>query len=99
MRLIPHSLFGRLVLALLGGLVVAQLLSTAFMLRDRGQTLYQLFREDVVLRTVNIVQLLDSVTPAERPRLLPALGGPATRIALAVQSRIEGETDAATRQR
>ena len=73
MRLLPRSLFGRLILVLFGGLVVAQLFSTAFAMRDRGQTLYQLFREDIVLRTANIVSLLDSATSAERHRLLPAL--------------------------
>jgi signal transduction histidine kinase len=66
------------------------------MLRDRGQTLYQLFREDVVLRTVNIVQLLDAVTPAERLRLLPALSGPATRIALTDEAQIESSSSAAS---
>jgi len=96
MRLIPHSLFGRLVLVLLGGLVVAQFLTAAFMLRDRGQTLYQLFREDVVLRTVNIVRLLDSVPPNERHRLVRVLGGPTTRITLMDEAEIESSASAAS---
>lgn len=81
-RLMPRSLFGRLVLVLFGGLLVVQVLSTAFLLRDRGNTLFQLFQEDVVLRTENIVRLLDSATPKERERLLSAIGSPTTRITL-----------------
>jgi signal transduction histidine kinase len=77
-------------------LVVAQLFSTAFALRDRGQTFYQLFRDDIVLRTVNIVRLLDSVTPEERQRLLLALGGPATRIELIDKPDIESSSSAAS---
>jgi signal transduction histidine kinase len=96
MRLIPHSLFGRLILVLLGGLVVAQFVTAAFMLRDRGQTLYQLFREDVVLRTVNIVRLLDSVPRNERQRLVRVLGGPTTRIALIDEAELESSASAAS---
>lgn len=96
MSILPRSLFGRLVLVLLGGLVVAQLLSTGFALRDRGQSLYQLFREDVVLRTVNLVRLLDSMNAAERQRLAPALSGPGMRVVFIDAAAVETSTTPAS---
>jgi signal transduction histidine kinase len=82
MRILPHSLFGRLTLVLLAGLVAAQLLSASLLLRDRGQTLYQSIRADLVKRTAGIVRLLDALQPPERRRLLPLLSTPETRIRL-----------------
>jgi HAMP domain-containing protein len=60
MRLFPRSLFGRLILVLLAGLILAQLVSALILLRDRGQTLYRSVQTDVITRTVAIVRLLDS---------------------------------------
>ncbi len=82
MRIFPKSLFGRFILVLFVGLVVAQFFSVYFMLRDRGETLLQLYRDDVATRTVTIVQLLNSSSSKERLRLLQALNGPATRISI-----------------
>jgi hypothetical protein len=84
MPLLPRSLFGRLTLVLLGGLVAAQLLSASILLRDRGRTLYQSVRRDLVERTAGIVRLLDALSPPERERLLPLLSTADSRIRLAV---------------
>jgi len=83
MRMLLRSLFGRLTLALLVGLVLAQLLSASILLRDRGQTLYRSIRAQLVERTAGIVQLLDALTPVERRRLLPLLSTPEAPIHLA----------------
>lgn len=83
MRFFPRSLFGRLTLVLLTGLVAAQLLSASILFRDRGQILYGSIRSDSAKRTAGIVRLLDALTPAERDRLLPLLETPETRIRLA----------------
>jgi len=83
MRILPRSLFGRLTLVLLTGLVAAQLLSASIMLRDRGQTLYQSIRSDLIDRTAGIVRLLDALPAPERRRLLPLLSTPETRIRIA----------------
>ena len=82
MRILPRSLFGRLSLVLLAGLVVAQLLSASILLRDRGQTLYHSIRGDLVKRTAGIARLLDILQPHERRRLLPLFNTPETRIRL-----------------
>ena len=85
MRLLPRSLFGRLVLVLLTGLVLAQLLSAFILLRDRGQVLYQSIRENLIDRTAGIVRLLDSLPARDRQQLVPLLAGPELHITLAGQ--------------
>jgi hypothetical protein len=83
MRILPRSLFGRLSLVLLIGLLAAQLLSAYILLRDRGQTLYQTIRGDLVERTGGIVRQLDALQPQERGRLLPLFNTRETRIRFA----------------
>ncbi len=86
MRLLPKSLFGRLALVLLGVLVTAQLLSAYVLLRDRGRTLYETIRGDLVERTAGIARLLDAVAPEQRHRLLPLFNTPGVRVRLAQQA-------------
>ena len=51
MQIPPRSLFGRLVLLLLAGLILAQSLSVFILLRDRGQLLYESIQENLIVRT------------------------------------------------
>lgn len=81
-RLLPQSLFGRLLLFLTGGLVVAQLLSAAILLQDRDQALYHAIGGHVAQRIAAIVNLLDDLEAADRHRLVTALDLPPTRISL-----------------
>lgn len=81
-RLLPQSLFGRLLLFLTGGLVVAQLLSAAILLQDRDQALYHAIGGHVAQRIAAIVNLLDDLETADRHRLVTALDLPPTRISL-----------------
>ncbi len=97
MRLIPQSLFGRLVLVLLTGLVLAQLLSAFVLLRDRGQALFEAIRGNLIERTAGIARLMDSVGPAERQRLLPLLNSPELHIRLADRPRPVPETGTQSR--
>jgi signal transduction histidine kinase len=83
MRILPRSLFGRLCLVLLAGLLAAQLLSAYILLRERGQTLYQSIRGDLVERTAGIIRLLDALQPEERDRLLPLFNTRQARIRFA----------------
>ncbi|MEW8013159.1 MAG: ATP-binding protein [Candidatus Thiodiazotropha sp.] len=85
MRLVPKSLFGRLVLVMLSGLVLAQLFTAFILLRDRGQVLYDAVRQNLIGRTTGIVRLLDPLTPAERQRLLPLLSGSDLQVTLSQQ--------------
>ncbi|WP_369408870.1 ATP-binding protein [endosymbiont of Lamellibrachia barhami] len=85
MRLLPRSLFGRLVLLLLTGLVLAQLLSTFILLRDRGQVLYKSIRENLIIRTAGVVRLLDTLPAQDRQQLIPLLASPELQITLSSQ--------------
>lgn len=82
MRGLPQSLFGRLLLFLTGGLVLAQLLSTAILLQDREQALYHAIGGHVAQRIAAIVNLLDPLDDSERRRLATALDLPPTRLSL-----------------
>ena len=76
MSLLPRSLFSRLVLVLLGGLLVAQLLSFAIHMHDRGELLAQASGMQSAQRIADIVRLLDTMTPAERNRIVGVLSAP-----------------------
>lgn len=82
MRLLPRSLFSRLVLVLLGGLLTAQLLSFAVHMHDRGELLAQASGMQSAQRIADIVRLLDTLTPAERMRIVKVLSAPPLTVAL-----------------
>ncbi|MFO1421225.1 MAG: ATP-binding protein [Candidatus Competibacteraceae bacterium] len=82
MRGLPQSLFGRLLLFLTGGLIIAQLLSAAILLQDREQALYHAIGGHVAQRIAAIVDLIDTLDDSERRRLVTALDLPPTRISL-----------------
>ena len=93
MRLLPQSLFGRLLLFLTGGLALAQLLSAAILLQDRDQALYHAIGGHVAQRIAAIVNLLDTLDDAERRRLVTALDLPPTRLSLDLPWQVETEPD------
>lgn len=82
MSLVPRSLFSRLVLVLLGGLLVAQLLSFAVHMHDRSELLVQASGMQSAQRIADIVRLLDTMTPAERNRIVKVLSAPPLVVAL-----------------
>jgi signal transduction histidine kinase len=82
MRLLPRSLLGRLVLVLLGGLVLAQLVSFAIHMHERGELLAQASGMRSAQRIADIVKLLDTLTPAERRRIVQVFSAPPVAISL-----------------
>ena len=82
MRILPRSLFGRLVLVLLGGLVVAQLVSFAIHMHERGEALSQASGMQAAQRIADIVKLLDSLAPSERRRVVQVFSAPPLTISL-----------------
>jgi signal transduction histidine kinase len=82
MRFAPRSLFGRLVLVLLSGLVVAQLVSFAIHMHERGEALSQASGMQAAQRIADIVKLLESLGPAERRRVVQAFSAPPLTISL-----------------
>jgi len=76
MRLVPRSLFSRLVLVLMAGLLVAQLLSLAIHAHERGRILAQATGMQSAQRIADIVNVLEPLAPAERRRLATVLSAP-----------------------
>jgi signal transduction histidine kinase len=84
MRLLPQSLFGRLLMFLLTGLILAQLLSAGILLYDRKQVLQRALGGLEAKRIAAIVALLEELPTGERSRLAAALDLPPTRISLSM---------------
>jgi signal transduction histidine kinase len=82
MPLWPRSLFGRLVIILVIGLIVAQLFSLFIHWRDRGRTLNRIGGTEFAHRIVDTVGWLDSVAGAERIRLMRRFSDPRLRVVL-----------------
>jgi signal transduction histidine kinase len=96
-RLVPRSLFGRLVLILLSGLILAQLVSAYLNLSERDQLLYRASGMQAAQRIADVSKLLDSVSPAERRRIVAVFNAPPLAISLdrppMAQERGPAETD------
>ncbi len=82
MRLFPRSLFARMVLVLLAGLIVAQLLSFAVHWQERGEFMTRSMGMRSAARIADIVKLLDSIQPAERAKIVSVFSSPPLRISL-----------------
>ena len=82
MRLLPRSLFWRLMLVLCGGLIVAQLLSAAINFAERDRLLNRASGMQPAKRIADIVHLLDSLSPSERGRIVAILNVPPQLVSL-----------------
>jgi signal transduction histidine kinase len=82
MRWLPQSLFGRLVLVLAGGLLVAQLLSAAINLAERDRLLVAAGGMQQAQRIADVVLLLEPLGPAERARIAGVLNVPPLVVSL-----------------
>jgi signal transduction histidine kinase len=80
-RLLPSTLFGRLVVILLGGLLLAQLVGAAILLRARATALYETSGRYAVQRVAGIVHVLDDLNTDQRRLILPALNSAGLRVA------------------
>jgi signal transduction histidine kinase len=76
MRLLPASLFGRMMLILFSGLVFAQILSASLNFAERDRLLLRSSGMQSAQRIADIVKLLDSLGPAEQQRIVTILSVP-----------------------
>jgi signal transduction histidine kinase len=99
MRLIPRSLFSRLVLVLIGVLTLAQVLSLTVHLHERGELLSQASGMRSAQRIADIVRLLDSMSGDERRRIVQVLSAPPVAIHLGDKplAAIDQDADEAAR--
>lgn len=84
MRFAPRSLYSRLVLVLLSGLVVAQLASLAVYWQDRGEFMQRALGMRSVQRIADITRLFDGMSMDERTRIIGVINSPPLRVALDV---------------
>jgi signal transduction histidine kinase len=82
MRLLPQSLFGRLVAAVLAILIVALMASLALHVHERGELLMRASGMRAAQRVADIVKLLESVAPGERRRIARILSDPPLTVTL-----------------
>jgi signal transduction histidine kinase len=93
MRWLPSTLFGRLVLVLLGGLLLAQLLGAAILLRDRATALYQASGLAAAQRIAGIVRVFDTLTPEQRRLMVSAVSTADLRVALGASPKADAISD------
>jgi len=86
MRFLPQSLFSRMVLILLGGLILVQSISVTFHLRERDRLLFRSNSMESAQRIADTIRLLNSLAPADRHKLVTALNSSTLRISLGVSS-------------
>ncbi|HHB91921.1 MAG TPA: HAMP domain-containing protein, partial [Thioploca sp.] len=73
MKTLPSSLFGRLVLVLLIGLLLAQVLSIIILFKDRHWQIAKLQEKHLTLHMVEAMRMLDSLPAEKRNELLVIL--------------------------
>jgi signal transduction histidine kinase len=81
-KLLPKSVFGRLVLVLLGGLLAAQIATVYINLSERDQLLYRTGGMRLAQQISDIVQLLDSLPAADRRRVAALFSAPPLTVSL-----------------
>lgn len=80
--MVPRSLFGRLVLVLLAGLLAAGIVAMSINASERDRLLYRAGGMQAVQRIVDVAKLLDSVAPAERSRIVALFDAPPLVVSL-----------------
>ena len=93
MRLLPTSLFGRLVLVLLGVLLAAQLIGAGILLRDRGTAIYEASGFGAAQRIAGVVQLLEALDPSQRDIVLRAVNSASFRVSYSRPPALPESTD------
>jgi len=82
MRLLPKSLFGRLILVMFGGLMIAQLLSAYINFAERDRMLFRATGMQSGQRIAEVVKLLDSLGSQDRKRIVAVLSVPPQIVSL-----------------
>ena len=91
--LLPNTLFGRLVVVLLAGLLVAQLLGAYILLHDRATRIYETSGWYIAQRFTSIVELLDTLPEAQRQLVLDSLNTSTLRISIESRPRLSKSSD------
>jgi signal transduction histidine kinase len=92
-RFRPRSLFSRVVLVLLTGLLSAQILTLLIQLRERGEVLSRLTGMQAVQRIADIVKVLEPLSAEERRTMTSVLSAPPLFIRLDTPPPLTNEAD------
>lgn len=84
MRLLPGTLFGRLVLLLAGGLIVAQLIGAAMHMAERQKMIGTTVNGEFAQRVAAVYRAINHQPPAEHARMAQLLSAP--RQVLSIES-------------
>ncbi|MGA9854134.1 MAG: ATP-binding protein [Gammaproteobacteria bacterium] len=86
MRVWPQSLFGRLVLVLITGLIVAQIIATLLGLHERAQALVTFSNQQYVQRDADAVRLMETLPFGERAQVAGILTSPRLTVTLSAST-------------
>jgi signal transduction histidine kinase len=92
-RLWPRSLFGRLALVLLSGLILAQFISAAISLSERDDALFRFSDAQWAQRVTQAVRLMDSLDAGERQRIAGIITTPRLLVSLSQEPLVNGKSD------
>jgi|ATLU01.1.fsa_nt_gi signal transduction histidine kinase len=92
----PHSLFSRLVLILLFGLILAEAITALVLTRDRGEAIQRAVGIHSAQRIAGIVKILERMPPDQRQETVSALDAPGMRISLAIPPQAEQKSTSTT---
>jgi len=81
LKLLPNSLFGRIALILVGGLVAVQVLTTAIHISERDDLVFRNGASRAAARIDDAVRVLNAVAPAQRPRIMGAIADATMKLA------------------
>ena len=81
-RLLPQSLFSRMVLILLGGLILVQSISVVFHFRERDRLLFRSNSMESAQRIADAIRMLNSLALADRQKFVTALNSPTLLVSL-----------------
>jgi signal transduction histidine kinase len=87
---VPHSLKGRLLLLLIGGLVAAQVASSLIAYYDRKATIERVLARRNAVRVADLIRMLDGLQNADRERAVAALRYPVIRLGPLALPRADG---------
>jgi len=76
MSLLPRSLFGRTLLVLVAGLMLAEIASQVVNFFDRGSGVYRLGAQQTALRIAQSARILNRLTPMQRNAVVEEMNGP-----------------------
>ena len=91
MTLLPRSMFWRLMLVLVLGLILAQVIGSMILLRDRDDTLQHNLGLHLINRVTAMVKLLEDASADKWPRIITAFDSPGFRVSISDQPRPQDE--------